>query len=51
MPHWVFVWTVGDVVAAVVIVGALLVFGVLFAILGIDKLWHRLTGSNRRKAP
>lgn len=46
MPHWVFVWTISDMVGAVIVGGIALFFGVLFAMLGVDKLWHKITGKH-----
>ena len=44
MPHWVFVWTVGDVVWGILLGACALFFAGIFALLGIDKLWVKLTG-------
>ena len=53
MPHWVFVWTISDVIAAVFLSAAAILFAGLGAMLLADKVWHKATGRhlpyNRRK--
>ena len=46
LPHWVFVWTISDLVGVALLGLCALFFGGLFLLLGIDVLWFKMTGKH-----
>ena len=42
MQHWFFVWTVSDIIGATFWGLVILFFAGCFAIIGVERLWHKV---------